>query len=372
MTYTLAFNSFKESLSAVELCRLGERAIRHADPRARVIRAPVGDGGDGTMEAMVAAAGERIIQIPALNPLFRPIQAPIGFIHNGRVAVIEMAKASGLALISARDRNPLKTTTFGTGLLMDAAMKRGAQEIILCIGGSATTDGGIGAAAALGFDFLDKTGCSIPLTGGGLASLDRIVPPKKRARVIVRAACDVRNPLYGKNGAAYVYGPQKGATPAMVKELEAGLRRFARIVQRDLGISVADREGAGAAGGFGAGIMAFFGGRLERGIDLVMRMSNLEQAIRRSDIVFTGEGAVDSQTVFGKAPAGVAALCKKHRVPCIVIAGGVNEGAEVLYRHGVTAMFSIAPGPVTLDNCMKNAASYFSRTMTAVTRAIRK
>lgn len=376
MTYTIAFNSFKESASAVELTRAAAAVIRQEDKKAVIHAVPIADGGDGTVEALVAACKGRLIDAHTVDPLFRKITAQYGMLPDG-TAVIEMAKASGLALIPAHERNPMRTTSLGTGLLIADAVKRGAKKIIVGVGGSATTDAGLGVAAALGYTLYDAAGSEVPPTGAGLPALARIVPPRERivppreriaAKVII--ASDVQNPLFGKKGAAYVYAPQKGANPAMVKLLDEGLVNVARIVKRDLHVDVSTVKGGGAAGGLGAGLIAFAGGRIQSGIDLVLELSGMEKKIASSDIVFTGEGAVDAQTAFGKAPAGVARLCKKHGVPCVVIAGAVKSGAEELYRHGVTSLFSIAPGPVTLEDSMKNACVYTARIIRSFVRTI--
>ncbi|MEK6794515.1 MAG: glycerate kinase [Spirochaetota bacterium] len=370
MTYTIAFNSFKESASAIELTRAAAQAIRKEDRKAVIHAVPIADGGDGTVEALVAACKGRIVQARTVDPLFRKMTASYGMLPGG-TAVIEMAKASGLALLRREERDPLRTTTLGTGMLIMDAVKRGAKTIIVGIGGSATTDAGLGVASALGYRLLDNAGNDVSPTGAGLSTLARILPPRERITVKVIIASDVKNMLYGKNGAAYIYAPQKGASPDTVKALDKGLINAAKVIKRDLGIDVHSLKGGGAAGGLGAGLAAFAGGVMQSGIDMVLSQSGIEEKIQASDIVFTGEGAVDAQTVFGKAPHGVAVFCKKHGVPCIIIAGAVRDGAESLYKHGVTALFSIAPGPVTLEDSMKHTLNYTSRTVEAIVRMIR-
>lgn len=368
MKYVLSFNSYKESLSAVELCDIAEKALKSVDSSAKVYKLPIGDGGDGTMQAMVSAGKGKIVKIKTVDPLFREIEAEYGLLNDGETAVIEMAKASGLALLSAKERDPLKTTTLGTGFLIKDAIARGCKEIIVGIGGSATTDGGLGVAQALGYRLMDENDEEIDPTGEGLMKLRKIIAPQKIDKIKIRVACDVDNPLYGNTGAAYVYAPQKGANRETVKILDSGLQNFAKIAKRDLGMDISRIPGAGAAGGLGAGLVLFAKGKLVSGVDLVLKTLDVEKYVKKADLVFSGEGAVDEQTAYGKAPAGIAKLAKKHGKPCLICAGAVKDGAEKLHSKGVSGIFSITPGPVSLDESMKNAGDYFYRLISELAR----
>ena len=278
---------------------------------------------------------------------------------DGETAVIEMAAASGLPLVPLEKRNPMLTTTYGTGELILAALDEGCRRIIIGIGGSATNDGGAGMAQALGVKLLDEEGLDIPYGAAGLARLDRIdisSLDRRLAQVEVLVACDVDNPLTGPRGAARVYGPQKGADPQMVEELDQILERFAAIILRDLGKDVKDIPGAGAAGGLGAGLMAFLNGRLAPGVELVLAAVKLEERIQKgADLVITGEGAINEQTVYGKTPIGVAKLAKRYHLPVIAIAGSIEPGAEAVFGAGIDAVVAIPPGPMTLAEAMEGA-----------------
>jgi glycerate kinase len=353
-----ALNAFKESLTAVEACRAVAKGFCRGWPEAAPVIFPVADGGDGTAEALVAATSGRMVARRVCGPLGRPVRARYGILGDGRTAIIEMAKASGLALVPPRLRNPLKTTTYGTGELIADALSRGIRRIIVGLGGSATVDLAAGMAQALGARLLDRRGRPIGYGGGALAELARIDLSDLRARlagVEIVGATDVTNPLLGRRGGIQVYSPQKGATPAMVRQLESGARRAARAIARDLGIAVADIPGAGAAGGFGAGIVAWLGGRLRSGIDVILEAANFKRALTDADLVVTGEGRMDGQTAFGKAPAGVARHAKTAGIPCIAIAGSIGPGADTLHPLGIQTIFSICNGPMSLDEAMRNA-----------------
>lgn len=369
MVYTLAFNAFKESLSASDACYAAKLAIKKIDKRATIYCTPIADGGDGTMEALVASSGKKV-PITVSDPLFRKIKTEYGIIDNGKTAVIEMASASGLALLSENERNPMKTTSLGTGEMIVDAISKGVEKIILGIGGSATTDGGLGVAKALGYTLLDKNGKEVMPTGEGMCTLAKISPPKNKISVKIQVACDVDNPLYGKKGAAFVYAPQKGANASMVKKLDSGLRNLSRVIERDLKKSVSEKKGSGAAGGMGAGLMAFTSATLKSGVKLVLDAANVEEYIKKSDIVFTGEGSVDSQTAYGKAPTGVAKLAKKYNKRCIIIAGSVKDGAENLHKKGVTTIFSIMRAPSSLKEAIANAEDNLTKTTSEVVRLI--
>lgn len=367
----LAPNAFKESLSAPAAADAMERGAKRARGDIVCAKAPVADGGDGTAEALVAARGGEMVRVTAGDPLMRPVEAAYGLIDGGETAVVEMAAASGLWRLREEEKNPLETTTFGTGEMIRHALERGAKTIIAGIGGSATTDAGIGMAAALGYRFLDADGNELKPVGGSMAKIrsigaDGVAPQLREARILI--ASDVNNPLLGPEGAAPVFGPQKGATPAMVRELEEGLANVARLWKAQMGVSMDDTPGGGAAGGLGAGLMAFCGAECHSGFDLIADFARLDDAIRGASLVITGEGRIDASTRFGKAPAGVARRAKKQNVPAVALAGGAGGDLAPLHEIGLAAVFSIAPGPVSLEDALKNAAEYIERATEQVTR----
>jgi len=369
--FVAAPNAFKESLSALKAAESIAAGIRRVLPDAVVEQVPVADGGDGTAEALVAATGGKMMSVTVTGPLGAPVEASYGLLGSGRTAVIEMALASGLHLVPNENRNPLQTTTYGTGELISAALDQGVEEIIVGIGGSATVDGGAGMAQALGCALLDADGENIPRGGAGLARLARIDlsrrhPALEKVEVVV--ACDVDNPLTGPKGAPAVYGPQKGATPEMVQQLDGYLANYARMIKRDLRMDVDTVPGAGAAGGLGAGLLAFLGARLRPGVDIIIEASGLEEKLKGADLIITGEGKLDRQTAFGKAPIGVARLAKKHGIPVVALAGSLGEGAEELADHGIDAVFSIVPGPVSLEEAMTRAVFFIERTTEQMVR----
>ncbi|HYS02486.1 MAG TPA: glycerate kinase [Candidatus Eisenbacteria bacterium] len=334
MRIVLAPNAFKGTLTAVEAAEAMAEGIRRVMPEADLVFVPIADGGDGTVEALVAATGGERRSLLVRGPLDQRVQASYGLLEGGAVAVIEMARASGLALLAPDRRDPRITTTFGVGELLQHAYDQGARRFIVGIGGSATNDGGAGMAQALGYHLLDARGLELPPGGAALASLDRIHVGGVHgdwSAASVQVASDVTNPLTGPHGASAVYGPQKGATPQMVAELDAALRRLAAIIRRDLGREVETLPGAGAAGGLGAGLVAFTGAELRPGADLVMDAIRLDDLLRGADLVLTGEGRLDAQTArFGKGPAAVARRARAAGIPVIAIAGGVDDHAEVL------------------------------------------
>ncbi|MBM3499096.1 MAG: glycerate kinase [Armatimonadetes bacterium] len=356
MRIVIAPDSFKGSLTAPEVCRAIEAGIRTVLPDVEAILVPMADGGDGTARTLAEGTGGRLLAATVTGPLGGPVRAEYGVLGDGETAVIEMAAASGLTLVPPERRNPLHTTTRGTGELMAAALDRGCRKLIVGLGGSATTDGGLGMAQALGARCLNARGEPVAGTGEGLSDLERIdvsgLDPRL-AEAQVRVACDVDNPLYGERGAAAVYGPQKGATPEMVTRLDAGLRRFAEVVERDLGMSVADLPGAGAAGGLGAGLVAFCGATLEPGVGIVLEAVGLEEKLQGAEAVFTGEGRIDFQTAFGKAPAGVATLARKHGCAVFALGGSVALEARALHERGFTALRSIVNAPLSLAEAMQ-------------------
>ena len=360
MKIVIAPDSYKESLSALEVARAIEAGFRAVFPDADYVCLPVADGGEGTVDAMVAASGGRRVEATVSGPLGEPLRAGYGLTGDGATAVIEMAAASGLALIPAARRDPLRTTSRGTGELIRAALDAGARRFILGIGGSASNDGGAGMVQALGVRLLDQRGVELEAGGGALARLARIdvagLDPRL-AGCTIEVACDVDNPLVGPRGASAVFGPQKGATPDMVRELDAALAHYAGIVHRDLGVAVAELPGAGAAGGMGAAMRAFFGARLRPGIDIVMQAVGLDGRVADADLVITGEGRIDSQTVHGKTPIGVARVAKRHGKPVIGIAGCLAADAAVVHAHGIDAVFSALYRPCTVEEALRDAAA---------------
>ena len=359
MKIVIAPDSYKESLSALQVAQAVEAGFREVFPEAEYVLVPVADGGEGTVEAMVAATEGQLCSAAVTAPLGDTVQARYGLTGDGMTAVIEMAAASGLTLVPPADRNPLVTSSRGTGELIRAALDAGARRFILGIGGSATNDGGAGMVQALGARLLDAQGREIGPGGGALAALDRIdvsaLDPRLAASHI-EVACDVDNPLTGVRGASAVFGPQKGATPGMVAVLDENLARFARIVERDLCVTVDPVPGAGAAGGMGAAMLAFFGATLRPGIEIVTAAVGLDAHVRDADLVITGEGRIDFQTVHGKTPIGVARVAKRHGRPVIGIAGSLGSGVDAEYAHGIDAVFSVLARPCTLDEALYDAA----------------
>ena len=371
--YVVAPDSFKESMTAKEVCDAMEKGIKEADSAAEVIKVPMADGGEGTVDSLVdATQGQRVI-VEVTGPLGNKISAYYGILGNGTTAVIEMAKASGLEIVEKKKRNPMITTTFGTGELIRDALDHNVKEIIIGLGGSSTNDGGSGMAQALGAKLLDQNNHQIPFGGGNLDKLDKIDISNLDSRlqdVKIILASDVTNPLIGKDGASRVFGPQEGATPEMVEKLENNLQHYAKIVKRDLNKEVALVSGAGAAGGLGAGLIAFTTCEMRRGVDLAIEVTKLEEKIRDADYVFTGEGGTDFQTKFGKTPYGVAKLGKKYHKPVISLAGYLGEGIDSLYSEGFTAIFGIIPGACDLSTALKNGPSNVARTTENIVRLL--
>lgn len=371
--YVVAPDSFKESMTAKEVCDAMEKGIKEADSAAEVIKVPMADGGEGTVDSLVDAThGQRVI-VEVTGPLGNKISAYYGILGNGITAVIEMAKASGLEIVEKKKRNPMITTTFGTGELIRDALDHNVKEIIIGLGGSSTNDGGSGMAQTLGAKLLDQNNHQIPFGGGNLDKLDKIDISNLDSRlqdVKIILASDVTNPLIGKEGASRVFGLQKGATPEMVEKLENNLQHYAKIVKRDLNKDVASVSGAGAAGGLGAGLMAFTTCEMRQGVDLAIEVTKLEDKIRDTDYVFTGEGGTDFQTKFGKTPYGVAKLGKKYHKPVISLTGYLGEGIDSLYSEGFTAIFGIIPGACDLSAALKNGPSNVARTTENIVRLL--
>lgn len=373
MKIAIAPDSFKGTLTALEAATCIERGLKNAMTDCETVKIPMADGGEGTVRAMVDASGGEIIPSDVRDPLGRKIKADFGMVGDGVTAVIEMASASGLPLLSQEERNPLKTTTFGTGELILNAVERGAKTIIVGIGGSATVDGGSGMARALGVRFMDEGGKELEGTGGALEHLKTIdvsgINPRiKDVEFLV--ACDVDNPLLGERGAARVYGPQKGATPEMVEILEGNLTNFSQIVKKDLGKAVADEPGAGAAGGLGAGLMAFLNAKLRSGVDIIIDIIKLRERIKGSDLVITGEGQLDYQTAFGKTPAGVARTASELGIPVIAIGGQIGEDISNIHSCGIKAYFSTMTRSISENDIREKAGEMLTDCTEQVGRLI--
>ncbi|TCO61517.1 glycerate kinase [Caldanaerobacter subterraneus] len=361
MKILLAPDSFKGSLSSKEVCHAMENGIKRVID-AEIISIPIADGGEGTVEALVYAVGGEIIRSDVTGPLGEKVEAFYGILKDG-TAVIEMAACAGLYLVPEEKRNPLKTTTYGVGELIKLALDKGCRKFIIGIGGSATNDSGVGMAQALGVKFLDKDGNEIGFGGGQLHKIEKIDISSIDKRIYESefiVASDVDNPLCGEKGASYVYGPQKGATPEMIKILDENLKHLAYEAKKVIGKDYSEVPGAGAAGGLGFGLMAFLNAKLKRGIEIIIETARLEEKIKEVDLVITGEGNTDFQTAFGKAPAGIAKLAKKYNKPVIILSGGLGKDYKSLYDIGVTALFSITNRPMSLEEAMKNVYQLIS------------
>ncbi len=360
----VAPDSFKESLSAAQVAGAIVLGLREVWPGAEYIVIPMADGGEGTVTAVTAAVGGSIHMARVTGPMGEGVAAQFGMMGGAgpgeRVAVLEMAAASGLELVPLGERDPLRATSYGTGELLRAALDAGATRCVMGIGGSATVDGGAGMLQALGAKLLDAAGEQVRPGGGGLvdiASIDLSGLDRRLGGCPIDVACDVDSPLLGARGAAAVFGPQKGATEGMVAELEKGLANFAAVMERDLGIGVADVAGAGAAGGAGAALMGCLRARLQPGAALIAELVGLEEAVRGADLVFTGEGRIDGQTIHGKTPIGVAGVARRHGRPVIALAGSIGPGWEEVLAHGMTAVFAITPRPCTRDEAFAGTAA---------------
>lgn len=365
MRIVLAPDSFKESLSSAHAANAIEAGFREIFPDAEYVKVPVADGGEGTVRALAEATGGRIVEMRVTGPLGEPVNAFFGLSGDGRVAVVETAAAAGLALVPPERRDPRLTTTRGVGELIRAALDAGARHLVVGIGGSATNDGGAGMAQALGVRLLDARGDEIGPGGGCLARLSRIDPSDLDPRIAtcrIEVACDVRNPLLGPEGASAVFGPQKGATPDIVRSLDTALARLAERFRLDLGRDAAEMSGAGAAGGLGAGTVAFLGATLRPGVDIVLSAVGLAEAVADADLVITGEGRIDGQSLGGKTPIGVAAVAGRFGKPVIAVTGSLGDGAERVHERGIDAVFPILPRPCGLGEAMEEAAANLRRT----------
>ena len=365
MKIILAPDSFKGNLTSLQVASALEKGVKRVLPKAKCIKVPMADGGEGTVQSLVDATGGKFIRKKVTGPTGQPVTARYGMLADGTTAVIEMAEASGLPLATGKNRNPLKTTSYGTGELLVDAARRGASKIIIGIGGSATNDGGVGMAQAIGVRFTDKSGNEIKQPGAGgmldkIAAIDmhNVDPILKKTKIIV--ACDVNNPLCGKQGASFVFGPQKGASPAMVKKLDANLKHLAMIIKKDLKKDVLHLKGAGAAGGLGAGLVAFARATMKSGIDIVLEATQIKRHLQGADLVITGEGRVDFQTAFGKTPSGVARAARKQGVPTVAIGGGITDDANGVFAHGIDGLESACARDMSLEEAIGHSKQHLA------------
>lgn len=365
MKIIVAPDSFKESLSAAGVARALARGLRQALPEADIIECPLGDGGEGTLDAVLAATGGEVREARVTGPLGEPVTARWGWLAEQRTAFVEMASASGLELVPRTRRDVLVATSRGTGELLHAALDAGAERLVLAIGGSATNDGGAGLLQALGVRLLDRQGQALGPGGAALAmlaSLDVTALHPRLAEVEVIIAADVDNPLCGPQGASQIFGPQKGASPEQVRQLDAALAHFATVAAATLGRDVREQPGAGAAGGVGFAALAFLQATFRPGIEVVAELVGLEGALIGADLAVTGEGRLDGQTLRGKTPAGVLRLAQRHGVPVLAVAGSLGEGYDALYEQGLAAAFSLVPGPLSLEEALTQAEVLLERT----------
>jgi len=354
MRILIAVDSFKDSLSAIDVSKNIKKGILKVNNEIEVKELPLADGGEGTMKILINNLNGEIVKLDVTGPLGKKVNASYGII-NEEIAIIEMAEAAGLQLLKQNKRNPLITTTYGVGELILNALEKGIRKFIIAIGGSSTNDGGVGMAAALGIKFLNKELKEIELNGKGLKNLFKIDTNEIDDRIKdcdFKVACDVNNVLCGINGAAYVYAKQKGATNEMIEILDNNLMNYANIIKKDLNIDIFNIEGAGAAGGLGAGLIAFLNGNLESGFEIISNRLNLENEIKNCDLVITGEGKIDFQSLNGKVPIGVAKLAKKYSKKVIVIAGSVGELTDEIYDLGINSVFSIINKPMKLEEAL--------------------
>ena len=374
-TFLLAPDSFKESMTAEQACAAMQRGIVKALPDAQFIYVPMADGGEGTVDALVAARNGRKVELDVSGPFIQQkVQSYFGLIENDQTAVIEMALANGIHLIESSQRNPLLTSTLGTGEIIKAALELSVSKIIIGLGGSVTNDAGAGMAQALGAKFLDENGQAVQVGGGQLAQIQSIdlsqLDPRLKSTEIVIAS-DVNNPLCGENGASHVFAPQKGATSEMVDVLDQNLSHFANLVKQQLNLDIAHVQGTGAAGGLGFGLMAFAGAKIRSGVEIVIEETGLSEKIDQADYVFTGEGGIDFQTKFGKTPFGVAQVAKLFNKPVIALAGYVGKVIEELYDEGFTAIFGIVDGACDLQTALKNGEKNLERCCVNVVKVLK-
>lgn len=363
-------DSFKGTLTSTEVCQILAEKVKDHFPHCQILTIPVADGGEGSVDCFLSALGGEKVRVRVMNPYMEEMEAFYGLMDQGKTAVIEMASCAGLPLVEDR-KNPLKTTTYGVGQLILAAAKQGVKKIILGLGGSATNDGGCGAAAAVGVKFFNPLGESFIPTGGTLHEIHRIDLSERSpllSDIEIITMCDIDNPMYGPMGAAHVFAPQKGADAEMVLFLDDGIKHLSQVIQRDLGVSVAEIPGAGAAGAMGAGMIAFFGSQLQMGIETVLDTINFESMISGGDLIFTGEGRIDRQSLQGKVVIGVARRAKKHQIPVVVLTGGAEQPIDEAYGEGITAIFPINPLPEDFSVSRWKSAENLAFTMENVLR----
>ncbi|HEX7057981.1 MAG TPA: glycerate kinase [Bacilli bacterium] len=373
MKIIVAPDSYKGCLTAFEVADAMEAGIRDAQSDAIIWKIPLADGGEGTVEAVLRAVGGQKVELTVTGPLGLPQRSFYGILPDRTTAVIEMAAAAGLPLVPARQLNPLVATTYGVGELIRDAIKRGCRKLIIGLGGSATNDGGAGMAAALGARLLDAAGKPLPFGGGALGELRRIetdamLPEIRECEFI--AASDVTNPLCGEYGASAVFAPQKGATKEMAALLDRNLAHYAAVIKRDLAKDIAEVSGAGAAGGLGAGLLAFLSAKIASGLDILLGLTRFAEKVAMADIVFTGEGKTDRQTVFGKAPVGIAAAAKKFGKPVVCLSGSVGADVKLLHERGVDVVISVTPAPIPLEQAIAAAKQNIRQTAAQIMRAI--
>ena len=373
MKFVIAPDSFKESLTALEVATAIETGFKRVFPDADNVKLPMADGGEGTVQSLVDATQGKLIECEVTAPLGDKVKSFFGLSGDGKTAIIEMAAASGLHLVPPEKRNPLLTTSYGTGELIKLALDLGVESFILGIGGSATNDGGVGMLQALGMQCLDSQDKPIGFGGAELANIVKIdvqqLDPRLQ-QVHIEVACDVNNPLCGECGASAIFGPQKGATPEMVKQLDAALSHFAEIAERDCGKQIRDQAGAGAAGGMGGGLLLLPSVQLKAGIQIVLDRLHLIDYVKDADVVITGEGRIDAQSIMGKTPIGVARTAKQFNKPVIAIAGCLREDYDVVFDHGIDAVFPIIHQLGDLSDILKQGEQNLISTAQNVARVL--
>ena len=370
----IAPDSFKESLTALEVAEAVETGFKKVFPNWEYVKVPMADGGEGTVQSLVDATDGFIKEVEVLDPLGRKIEASYGISGDGKQAIIEMATASGLELLKQSERDAMQATSWGLGDLICSALDEGVERILIGIGGSATNDAGAGMIQRLGGKLLDAEGKQIPYGGVALSKLQTIDLLELDARlsdIEIEVACDVNNPLTGPGGASYIYGPQKGADEEQIKELDQNLKHFAEIIRKDLDIDIEKEPGAGAAGGVGGALLAFLGAELRSGGELITEWIALEDIIKNADLVITGEGGINHQTVYGKTPVIVSKLAKKYQIPVIALVGSISEGYEKVYEHGIDAVFSVLSEVTDLEEALKTAPQNVERTAENIARTLK-
>ena len=377
MKVVSAIDSFKGSMTSLEVSEAFEKGVKKIFKDINFIKVPLADGGEGTVQALIDNLSGKLVSIKVKDPLMHEIDSFYGISGDGKTAIIEVAAASGLPLISLEHRNPMKANTYGTGELIKDAIKNGCREFIIGLGGSATNDAGMGMLSALGYIFLDENGNELFPNGENLMKIRDINQSNIEKDLLeckFLVACDVDNPFYGENGAAYVYAKQKGATDTNIKDLDDGLINFSKVIFDKMKVDISEISGAGAAGGLGGAFLSFLNSELKSGIDIIIEKINLEEVIKNADYVITGEGRLDFQSAMGKTPVGVSKLAKKYNIPVIAIGGSVADDIDNIYECGITTVFSIIDSPMTLAEAMntKNAEKLVEKTAEQIFRLIEK